>query len=115
MVLGEIARAKREGRSFGEMMKPVSSVYANSGELNFKVEDKDAAMVRMLEAAGRRFPREISRSEIDGVRVEYAQGWFNVRKSNTEAYLRLIVECKDKDTLSDWVSVLKNACLPMTA
>ena len=72
-------------------------------------------MVRMLEAAERRFPREISRSEIDGVRVEYAQGWFNVRKSNTEAYLRLIVECKDKDTLSDWVSVLKNACLPMTA
>ena len=115
MVLGEIARAKREGRSFGEMMKPVSSVYANSGELNFKVEDKEAAMVRMLEAAERRFPREISRSEIDGVRVEYAQGWFNVRKSNTEAYLRLIVECKDKDTLSDWVSVLKNACLPMTA
>ena len=91
------------------MMKPVSSVYANSGELNFRVENKDAAIKGMLEAARRHFPEEISRSEIDGIRVEYDQGWFNIRKSNTEAYLRLIVECRDKETLSDWVSVLKEA------
>ena len=109
IVLGEIAHAKQDGFTFSEMMKPVSSVYANSGELNFRVENKDAAIKGMLEAARRHFPEEISRSEIDGIRVEYDQGWFNIRKSNTEAYLRLIVECRDKETLSDWVSVLKEA------
>jgi phosphomannomutase len=40
--------------------------------------------------------------------VEYREGWFNIRKSNTEAYLRLIVECKSADMLAEWVSVLKN-------
>lgn len=109
IVPGEIAHAKQDGFTFSEMMKLVSSVYANSGELNFRVENKDAAIKGMLEAARRHFPEEISRSEIDGIRVEYDQGWFNIRKSNTEAYLRLIVECRDKETLSDWVSVLKEA------
>jgi phosphomannomutase len=107
-VLGEVARAKREGRTFSEMMAPVCSVYANSGELNFKVEDKDAAVARMLAAAKRHFPEEISRSVIDGVRVEYVDGWFNVRKSNTEPYLRLIVECRTAGMLAEWTEILKN-------
>ena len=33
-VLGEIARAKAAGRSFSEMMRPIVSRYANSGEMN---------------------------------------------------------------------------------
>jgi phosphomannomutase len=107
MVLGEIAKAKRSGKSFSEMMKPVSSAYANSGELNFKVEDKDGAVERVLAAAKRSFPEEISRSEIDGVRVEYRDGWFNVRKSNTEPYLRLIVECKTDQMLREWTQLLE--------
>ena len=107
MVLGEIAKAKRSGKSFSEMMKPVSSAYANSGELNFKVEDKDGAVERVLAAAKRCFPEEISRSEIDGVRVEYRDGWFNVRKSNTEPYLRLIVECKTGQMLREWTQLLE--------
>jgi phosphomannomutase len=107
-VLGEVARAKREGRTFSEMMAPVCSAYANSGELNFKVEDKDAAVARILAAAKSGFPEEISRSEIDGVRVEYADGWFNVRKSNTEPYLRLIVECRTAEMLASWTEKLKN-------
>ena len=34
--------------------------------------------------------------ELDGVSVEYSDWWFNVRASNTEPLLRLIVEA---DTL----------------
>ena len=107
MVLGEIASAKRGGQSFSTMISPICTAYANSGELNFKVEDKDAAMARMLAAAERHFQNEVSRCEIDGIRVEYPDGWFNIRKSNTEAYLRLIVECKSKEQLAQWVSILK--------
>ena len=108
-ILGEVAKAKAAGKSFSEMMKPISGVYANSGELNFKVADKDAAIGRVLAAAAAKLPREISRSEMDGIRIEYAEGWVNIRKSNTEPYLRLIVECDAAERLENWVLVLKTA------
>ena len=38
-ILGEVAKAKAEGKTFSKMMRPISGVYANSGEMNFKVED----------------------------------------------------------------------------
>ena len=108
-ILGEVAKAKAEGKTFSEMMRPISDVYANSGEMNFRVEDKDSAIARVLAAAKAKLPRELSRSEIDGIRIEYAEGWVNIRKSNTEPYLRLIVECDTADRLKDWTSVLEMA------
>ena len=108
-ILGEVAKAKAEGKTFSEMMRPISGVYANSGELNFKVEDKDAAIARVLKTAKERLPRELSRSEIDGIRIEYTEGWINIRKSNTEPYLRLIVECDAAERLGNWTNVLKRA------
>ena len=108
-ILGEVAKAKAEGKTFSEMMRPISGVYANSGEMNFKVEDKDSAIARVLAAAKERLPQELSRSEIDGIRIEYAKGWVNIRKSNTEPYLRLIVECDTADRLKNWMEILKGA------
>ena len=108
-ILGEVAAAKAEGKTFSEMMKPIGGVYANSGELNFKVEDKDAAIAHVLATAAAKLPRELSRSEIDGIRVEYAEGWINIRKSNTEPYLRLIAECRTAEELENWLAKLKTA------
>ncbi len=107
-ILSEIAKAKAEGKTFSEMMRPIVSRYANSGEVNFKVEDKDAAIARALETA-KTLGKETARSEIDGVRLEYAEGWISIRKSNTEPYLRLIVECDTRERLSSWLSVLTKA------
>ena len=108
-ILGEVAKAKAEGKTFSELMRPISGVYANSGEMNFKVEDKDLAIARVLATAKEKLPQELSRSELDGIRIEYAEGWVNIRKSNTEPYLRLIVECDTADRLENWTSVLKGA------
>ena len=91
------------------MMKPIVSRYANSGEINFKVEDKDAAIERVLAGAAAKLPREVSRSTMDGIRIEYEDGWINIRKSNTEPYLRLIVECKTQAMLEEWVALAKGA------
>ena len=107
-VLGEVAAAKRRSETFSEMMRPIVSRYANSGELNFKVDDKDAAIARVL-AAARAFGPETGRSEIDGVRLEFADGWVSVRKSNTEPYLRLLVEADDAAKLSSRVAALSAA------
>ena len=108
-ILGEIAKAKAEGKSFSEMMRPISGVYANSGEMNFRVEDKNAAIARVLSCAAASLPPSVSRSEIDGIRIEYVEGWVNIRKSNTEPYLRLIVECDTAERLKKWVGILKGA------
>ena len=100
-VLGEIARAKAAGRSFSEMMRPIVSRYANSGEMNFEVADKDAAIARVV-AAAESLAEVESESRIDGVRLDFADGWVSVRKSNTEPYLRLIVECRTSAMLDEW-------------
>jgi len=108
-ILSEVARAKAKGISFSAMMRPVSGVYANSGEMNFRVADKDAAIARVLDAAAKALPRELMRTEIDGIRIEYETGWINIRKSNTEPYLRLIVEAETPALLDAWVATLKEA------
>ena len=107
-ILGAVAAAKARGETFSALMRPIVSRYANSGELNFKVEDKGAAIARVL-AAARAFGDETGRSEIDGVRLEFADGWISVRKSNTEPYLRLLVEADTAAKLADWVRVLTTA------
>ena len=102
-------RSSTSTSTFSSMMKPIISRYANSGELNFKVEDKDAAIERVLAVAAANLPRELSRSTMDGIRVEYEEGWINIRKSNTEPFLRLIVECKTKPMLGTWIKLLGKA------
>ena len=107
-ILGEIAKAKQAGKTFSEMMNPIVSRYANSGEINFKVEDKESAIARVL-AVAKSLGEETGRSEIDGYRLEYREGWISVRKSNTEPYLRLLVECRTKEMLDNWVGRLSDA------
>ena len=107
-MLGEIAMAKADGKTVSEMMRPIVSRYANSGEINFKVEDKDASIVRALEVA-KTLGAETARSEIDGFRLEYREGWISIRKSNTEPYLRLIVECDSAERLAQWKTSLSAA------
>ena len=48
----------------------------------------------------------------DGTRIEYADGWVNVRKSNTEPYLRLIVEARDAELLGARLALLAKALAP---
>lgn len=107
-ILGEVAFAKNRGMTFSQMMHPILSRYANSGEMNFEVEDKDKAIKRVLDECSK-FAKEVSRSEIDGVRIDFDEGWVSVRKSNTEPYLRLIVECRSPEMLREWSQRLSKA------
>ena len=106
--MSEIALSKEAGGTFSEVMKPIMSRYANSGEVNFRVEDKDAAIGKVL-AASKAFGQETGRSDIDGIRLEFGDGWFNIRKSNTEPYLRLVAEHLSKQGLYDWLGALESA------
>lgn len=105
-ILAEIAKAKKRGLSLSQMMAPITQRYANSGELNFRVEDKAAAVGRAMATVGRTLPPEISHSRLDGIRYEFENGWFNIRASNTEPYLRLVAECDTREHLARWVDIL---------
>ena len=107
-ILGAFADAKARGQTVSAFMAPLLDKYANSGEVNFKVEDKPAAIARVLEAAKGLAP-ETGRTTIDGYRLEYDAGWVCVRQSNTEPYLRLIVECDTRARLDDWLARLTAA------
>ncbi len=76
------------GKTMSEVVAPLVR-YAKSPETNFEVEDKSAKM-KELEAV-------YADGEIDwldGITVQYDDWWFNVRPSNTEPLLRLVVEAR---------------------
>ena len=107
-ILSAFAAAKRAGKSVSSFMAPLLDKYANSGEVNFVVADKASAIRRVLDVAAT-LAVEIGRSEIDGYRLEYAEGWISVRQSNTEPYLRLIVECDTCERMNAWLEALASA------
>ena len=78
-----------------QLIKPLRRYHA-SGEINFKVEDKQAKMVELTK---RYSDGQIDR--LDGVTVGYKNWWFNCRPSNTEPLLRLNVEAKTKKLLEE--------------
>ena len=69
--------------------------YAGTGEINFHVEDKEGMIRRLGEVFG-----DGRIDTIDGITVEYDDWWFNVRPSNTEPLLRLVMEARNAATLA---------------
>jgi len=83
-----------QDRPLSELIAPMKR-YAQSGETNFRVEDKQAKMDEIAEAfAGGKV------DHLDGVTIEFEDWWLNVRPSNTEPLLRLNVEANDADLLA---------------
>lgn len=80
--------------------------YENSGEINFKIEDKPAAM-----NAVRDFFRQNEKPtlslDFDGYREEFHQWWYNIRPSNTEPYLRFICEASSYILLEEKVAMVR--------
>lgn len=98
IVLGRAAAAKREGRAFSDLVREID-VYANSGECNYVVEDKDGALAAVRDWVATLPPPDRTLT-FDGLRYDWPDGWFNVRKSNTEPYLRLIAEDRTAEGLA---------------
>ena len=83
-------------------MKPFAR-YRQSGEINFKVEDKDGKIRELAEKF-----RSGKIDYLDGITVDLGDWWFNVRKSNTESMLRLNLEGKTTDIFEQRFEELKN-------
>ena len=81
---------KRNGGTVSALIDQLNP-YANSGECNFRVDNKDTAMQAVRKYALQQGTPTAS-YDFDGYRIEFTDWWLNVRKSNTEPYLRLLVE-----------------------
>lgn len=92
-------------KPLSELIEPYR-VYSQSGEINFRVEDKDGAIANLRADLA----DEASFDELDGVTAdawEQHGWWLNVRKSNTEPMLRLNLEARDEATMQSMVERVK--------
>ncbi|MCH2138390.1 MAG: phosphomannomutase/phosphoglucomutase [Phycisphaerales bacterium] len=87
------------GSTFSAAVAPLKAGRSQSGEINFEVDDKQAAMDRLVAA----YP-DADTDTLDGVTVDCGDWWCNVRASNTEPLLRLNLEACDADRVAKLVA-----------
>jgi phosphomannomutase len=103
-VLSALAEQKAGGGTMSGMVAPARR-YAQSGEMNFEIEEKDEALAAVRET----FFDRGELDELDGVTIDCfnTEGWWaNIRKSNTEPLLRLNAEAKAPEVLRKAVEEL---------
>ena len=102
LVLRVVARMKRSGVTLSELVGRIAR-YENSGEINYKVEDKQGAM----DAVRDYFTSVETPSasmDFDGYRIEFPDWWLNIRPSNTEPYLRFLCEAGSREILEEKIA-----------
>ncbi|MBO4646241.1 MAG: phosphomannomutase/phosphoglucomutase [Bacteroidales bacterium] len=97
VILHVISDMKRKGVTVSQLISQIAT-YANSGEINFRIEKKKEAMDALKDHFMAQEP-STKFMDFDGYRIEFADWWFNVRPSNTEPYLRLLMEAKSQSML----------------
>jgi phosphomannomutase len=104
IILKIVSKMHKEGLKVSQIIKKIKT-WENSGEINFKINQKDEAIAALTKKYLNELPERVL--EFDGFRIEFEDWWFNVRKSNTEPYLRLLVEAKNQELLENKVSEIK--------
>ncbi|MBF8280727.1 MAG: phosphomannomutase [Candidatus Magasanikbacteria bacterium] len=93
----------RVGQPLSEIVAPLKK-YAHSGEINFAVRDNEEVL-RVLRDHYEALAQKVV--TIDGRRFNFGNWWFNVRPSNTESYLRLVMEADTEEVLGARLAELK--------
>ncbi len=92
----------KSGKKMSQLIQPIAR-FPQSGEINFTIEDKDAAINELRKA----FTGHGQIDDLDGITIDCFTKdgyWLNVRKSNTEPLLRLNAEARDRRTLEALLS-----------
>lgn len=89
------------GKKLSDLVRPYRK-YFSINETNFEVTDKQATMEKIASE----FP-EGEVDWLDGLTLNFKDGWINVRPSNTEALLRLNSEFNTQLNLNNYVKKIK--------
>ena len=105
LIINVVAKMKAQGVSLSQLIARIEK-YQNSGEINFRLEDKKGAMdaVRDYFTASE---QSTAYMDFDGYRVEFPDWWFNIRPSNTEPYLRFLCEATSQELLEEKVAKVR--------
>ncbi len=90
LVLNQLSK---EGRTLKDAADELRRYYP-TGEINFRVEDKAAALKQIEETFS-----DAEIDHLDGVTATYSDWWVNVRPSNTEPYLRMCLEADTQELM----------------
>jgi phosphomannomutase len=83
LVLNQLSAEKKTLKQAADPLRK----YFGTGEVNFKVADKDGLMKQI-----ERTFQDAKIDWLDGITVAYPDWWVNVRPSNTEPFLRMCLE-----------------------
>ncbi|MBV0892487.1 phosphomannomutase [Paracoccus sp. Z118] len=93
------------GTTLADLVSDRMTAFPSSGEINFRLDDPDAAIARVLTALE---GGAIARDDLDGISLEYPEWRFNLRRSNTEPVVRLNVESRgDADLVAAQVAQIE--------
>ncbi|MDR2009474.1 MAG: phosphomannomutase/phosphoglucomutase [Bacteroidales bacterium] len=102
LILHVFAKMKDKGISVSQLISKIKK-YQNSGEINFKIENKQKAMDAVVNYY-KSLAEPDAFYDFDGYRIEYPDWWLNIRPSNTEPYLRFIAEANSESLLKEIVT-----------
>ena len=105
LILNVVAKMKAQGVNLSQLIARIEN-YQNSGEINFRVEDKKGAMDAVRDYF-MSTEKSTAYMDFDGYRVEFPDWWFNIRPSNTEPYLRFLCEANSKELLDEKVAKVR--------
>ena len=105
LIMNVVAKMKAQGVSLSQLIARIEK-YQNSGEINFRVEDKLGAMNAVRDYF-MNTEKSSAYMDFDGYRVEFPEWWFNIRPSNTEPYLRFLCEATSKELLDEKVAKVR--------
>jgi phosphomannomutase len=109
IALEVFVKMKKEGISVSQLISKISS-YANSGEINYRIEQKAEVMEALKEHFTSK-EKPTAFYDFDGYRIEFPDWWFNVRPSNTEPYLRFLAEAKSDKILQEKIKEVDDILL----
>ena len=105
LIVNVVAKMKAQGVSLSQLIARIEK-YQNSGEINFRLEDKKGAMDAVRDYFMSR-EKATAYMDFDGYRVEFPEWWFNIRPSNTEPYLRFLCEATSQELLDEKVATVR--------
>ena len=96
--------------------RPLSAHFSGMRRLvtsnEIKLPCHDAEKFRIADAIAGAFRGRYEMSEVDGARVEFTDGWFHLRASNTNPYLSLRIEADDRDRYDAIRDIVRDAIAP---
>lgn len=93
------------GKKLSELVRPFKKDYY-SGEINIAVNNL-ARQGEIIGVLKNKYQNE-SIDELDGLTVENPNWWFNIRQSNTEPAMRLVVEAKTEALMKEKIKEIQN-------